>query len=266
MIPDLRFIIGAVTAVALLGFTLFGMVAAVHITHQSRVGPLEASRLLAYTPEFRQRIDVAPDADVAPDVNVALGVTVAPAVEEPFNPAADPSPVDVSQPGPIDLSPPIPVDISQPPSEPSEPPVQSATLTESADEPPVAVPSVAVTPVPTATPSETADVRETADVQSAPDVQDPPQDPPNVQNPPDVQHVGSIPPKEDTTETVSEVAPVAEEEPEAAPPKVRRARRAKRQVRRVEPFPPFAATGYPLFATTTTAVVDRPAKGFWPTD
>ena len=50
MLPDLRFVIGAVMATALLGVTLFGLAAAMHISHQSKVGPLEASRLLAYTP------------------------------------------------------------------------------------------------------------------------------------------------------------------------------------------------------------------------
>ena len=56
MLPDLRFVIGAVMATALLGVTLFGLAAAMHISHQSKVGPLEASRLLAYAPESRHRI------------------------------------------------------------------------------------------------------------------------------------------------------------------------------------------------------------------
>src|SRR5688572_29864438 len=56
MIPDLRFVIGAVMATVLLGVTLFGLAAAMHISHQSKLSPLEASRLLAYTPDSRHRV------------------------------------------------------------------------------------------------------------------------------------------------------------------------------------------------------------------
>lgn len=269
MISDLRFIIGAVTAVALLGFTLFGLVAAVHITHQSRVGPLEASRLLAYAPEFRQP-------DIMPSV-------VAPAVEEPFSPTPLPDPVDVSE----------------PPSDPAEPAVQQAALTGAPQDPPAAMPAISTAPAPTEAPAEPADVREVADVrdpvdvretahvrdtanvqnagdeQSVPDVQSIPvvqsapavQDAPDIKEPADVTHVASIPRKEDAAETASEVAPDAEEREVTRPKK--RVRRVKRQVRQFQPIRPFASTGYPLFAATaatTTAVVDRPAKGFWVTD
>jgi len=49
MIPDLRFVIGAAVSIALLSITALGLGAAVHLLHQTKVGPLEASRLLAFS-------------------------------------------------------------------------------------------------------------------------------------------------------------------------------------------------------------------------
>src|SRR5216683_427940 len=48
MLPDFRFVIGAVLAMAVLGTTAFGMLVAVRATHQTKAGPLEVSRNLAF--------------------------------------------------------------------------------------------------------------------------------------------------------------------------------------------------------------------------
>lgn len=109
MIPDLRFVLGAVIATALLGITLFGLVTAVHLSHQSKVGPLEASRLLAYTPEGRHRVFGAP----------------APRFDSPFATiAADPDPLQQSA-APAEPAEPAPAPLQQP-DEPAAPPLQTA--------------------------------------------------------------------------------------------------------------------------------------------
>jgi hypothetical protein len=51
MLPDFRFVLGAVLATALLVVTGIGLFSAVKVAHQARVGPLEASRSLAFAPE-----------------------------------------------------------------------------------------------------------------------------------------------------------------------------------------------------------------------
>jgi hypothetical protein len=48
MLPDLRFVVGAVLATALLVVTAFGVTTTLRLAHQAKVGPLEASRSLAY--------------------------------------------------------------------------------------------------------------------------------------------------------------------------------------------------------------------------
>jgi hypothetical protein len=78
MIPDLRFIIGAATATALLGFTLFGLVAAAHLAHQSKVGPLEASRLLAYSVDIGHPVAVPTPPTPDPFATIAIEPNVVP--------------------------------------------------------------------------------------------------------------------------------------------------------------------------------------------
>ena len=48
MLPDLRFVVGAGLALALLVVTAFGVAATLRFAHRAKVGPLEASRSLAY--------------------------------------------------------------------------------------------------------------------------------------------------------------------------------------------------------------------------
>ena len=138
MIPDLRFVIGAVMATALLGVTLFGLAAAMHISHQSKLGPLEASRLLAYTPESRHRVfDIpaprfdSPFANIPADPNpVPLQQPAAPA-EAPVQTAA------VTQPAPLAPAPPAPAAADAQPAPATEPmpSAQPANLPPAADDP-----------------------------------------------------------------------------------------------------------------------------------
>ena len=51
MLPDLRFLVGAVLATALLAVAGLGLLSAVKIAQQARISPLEASRSLAFAPE-----------------------------------------------------------------------------------------------------------------------------------------------------------------------------------------------------------------------
>jgi len=53
MLPVFRFVIGATLAVVVLAVTSFGLFMAVHVAHQPKVGPLEASR----SPVFDDRAD-----------------------------------------------------------------------------------------------------------------------------------------------------------------------------------------------------------------
>ena len=48
MLPDLRFVIGATLAAAMLGLTAIGLLTAARLTGHSKVGPLEASRSLPF--------------------------------------------------------------------------------------------------------------------------------------------------------------------------------------------------------------------------
>ena len=43
MLPDFRFVIGALLATIVLGVTSFGLLAAVRLTHQGKIGPLVRS-------------------------------------------------------------------------------------------------------------------------------------------------------------------------------------------------------------------------------
>ena len=122
MLPDLRFVIGAVMATALLGVTLFGLAAAMHISHQSKVGPLEASRLLAYAPENRHRIFDMP----------------ARRLDNPFaNIPAEANPVPLQQPA-EPIEPPAPpmqtAAAAAPAAQPDSPPQPAASDADTVDE------------------------------------------------------------------------------------------------------------------------------------
>ena len=302
MLSDLRFVIGAVMATVLLGVTLFGFAAAMHISHQSKVGPLEASRMLAYTPESRHRIFDPP----------------ARRFDNPFaNIPVAANPVLLQQ-----STVAIPVLPAQQPAEPAEPqvlPTQTAAAAQSAAESPLEpavsdadtvderavvdppLPPDGDVPAEAAEAAPAAESPEPSEV-SAPAIETQPAAPvaeTAIEPAADVPHVGSIPPTTDVTETRDETpasqtpqanaAPHANEGPqgnappqanaapsageadaeEPAPAKRKRAVRkaakkapARRAVLQPQYNNPFAATGYQL-GTTSTA--NRPAKGFWPT-
>jgi hypothetical protein len=48
MLPDLRFLIGAMLATTVMGVGALGLAMAVYLAHQTKVGPLEAARTLAF--------------------------------------------------------------------------------------------------------------------------------------------------------------------------------------------------------------------------
>lgn len=97
MLPDVRFVIGATLATAVLGVAAFGLATAVRLSHQAKIGPLESSRSLAFDeradwnqfsdPELMRRFeDMARQVDAAsatPEVDVAAANMPQPAVSSP---------------------------------------------------------------------------------------------------------------------------------------------------------------------------------------
>ena len=287
MLPDLRFVIGAVLATALLGVTLFGLAATMHISHQSKIGPLEASRMLAYTPEGRHRIfDMPaprfdspfanipadpnpvplqqPAAPLAPPVQTAAVAQPAP-IAQPTSTTAQPEPMATAQPEPMATAQPDPAAELTPVAQPANlpPPADDAdTVDERAvidpplpldNEPPAAPAAAASAPLPEPVAATAAPI-ETTPAAPAPVAEQPAVTP-------DVQQVGSIPTTNETAETRSDVPAVADEAEVQEPVKAKRkrARKAKRVVRRV-PAPSDA------FSTHATSNANRPAQGFWPFD
>ena len=271
MLPDLRFLIGAVLATALLGVTLFGLAAAMHISHQSKLSPLDASRMLAYTPDSQHRIfDIparrgdSPFANIPADPNpVPLQQPAAPEVP-PVQTAAAAQPAPMEQPMPAAE----PVPVAEPVAEPAPAP-QPANLPPSADDPDTVDERAIVDPplspdneppvvksapdVPSPEPAAAAATPiETAPAAPAPVAEQPPVTP-------EVQQVGSIPPT--TAETPGEAV---EGETEAQePPKAKRKRVVRRaKAKRPPPRMPTLvdAFGYPI---NTTSTANRPARGFW---
>jgi hypothetical protein len=53
MLPDLRYVIGATLATAFLAVNSLGLFATVHLAHPAKLGPIEASRPMA----FADRVD-----------------------------------------------------------------------------------------------------------------------------------------------------------------------------------------------------------------
>src|SRR5258706_6493825 len=113
MLPDFRFVLGAMLAAALLAVTALGFVTALRLPHQTaRMGPIDGSRSLAYDDradwsqlydsqglrrldglappgprtEAERRIDVAPEAPSAHAIPAEPAST--PAVEAPVRPQA----------------------------------------------------------------------------------------------------------------------------------------------------------------------------------
>jgi hypothetical protein len=97
MLPDFRFIIGATLATSLLGMTALGLFAATRLAHHAKIGPLEASRSLAfadrseqgrfYDAETARRLESFVRA--ADGAEIAEAVTTAAPVDAPPAPAAE---------------------------------------------------------------------------------------------------------------------------------------------------------------------------------
>lgn len=224
MIPDLRFVVGAVIATALLGVTLFGLAAAMHISHQSKISPLEASRLLAYTPESRHRIFDVP----------------APRFDSPFaSIPADPNPVPLQQPA-EPVAPVLQTAAAAQPTLGVQPPANDA---DTVDERAVVEPPLP----PDGDPPAAAAPIETAPATPAPVAEQP-------AAAPDVQQVGSIPSTTDAADMTETQEPAKAKRKRAAR-KTKARRPAPRAAAQVDPF------SYPLNTTTSTA--NRPAQGFW---
>lgn len=252
MLPDLRFLIGAVLATALLGVTLFGLAAAMHISQQSKISPIEASRMLAYTPGGQHRIfDVPARRTDSPFLNIPAG----------------PNPVPLQQ-----------------PAAPSMPPAQTAAAALPA---PKAVPTATAQPAPAAelnakptpaaqaanlpTPADnhdTVDERAVVDpplqLDGEPPVETTPAAPaPIAERPvetPESPHVGSIP----STDSAGRPNDANAGETDVAEPVKAKRKRTARKTRTTRPVPrapvQVDAFGNPTGATST---VNRPAPGFW---
>ncbi len=93
MLPDFRFVIGAVLAAAMLAVTALGLLTAARVTHQTKLGPFETSRNLVfddssdwnqfYDPDSARRFgELARKADTP-------GASTQPAAEVPAQPATD---------------------------------------------------------------------------------------------------------------------------------------------------------------------------------
>jgi hypothetical protein len=293
MLPDLRFLIGAVLATVLLGVTAFGLMAALQLSHQSKLAPLETSRLLAYTPDGGYRIvDVPsrrfenPFANIPVDPNPVLlqrpvqqpaePEAVSPAIQIAVStrPAASPEPAAATPITPdadmVDeravVDPPLPQDNDEP-----------ATAADSAPASAPAPPAEAAPAVPTLESAATLTVAptETAPAAPAPAVEIPA----ITSAPPEVEQVGSIPAADETVGPLHDTSAVADlaDDADASEPKARpkravrkRAKAARRLLPAAVQASPFGFTGYALNTTSSTSTTispaDRPAQGFWPPD
>src|SRR5262245_22351737 len=181
MLPDFRFAIGAALATAFLGVTTVGLFATVRFAHQPKIGPLEASRLLAFEradwnqfadpesvrrfDELARRIDAA-DAVAAHSADAASAAPMSSAVPAPLEPhaydhQAELAPVPATaateeakplEPAPpLDLAPPPAARASLPdqPNEPAAPApaVAAASSAAAADEPSERSPTAIAAPV-----------------------------------------------------------------------------------------------------------------------
>lgn len=269
MMPDLRFAIGAVLAVALIGVAAFGLMAAMHITHQAKLGPLEASRMLAYTPDGRSDprepfakilggIDTTPP---APAAKAAVQVA-AKAKAEPIAPA--PHDTDTVDERAV-VDPPLPTDDDPPASETTRPAGTPASETPPAVEPPPAMPVPAkAEPVESApSPAKTAGKAKVqveapaGETSNGPSAKEP--------SPAPVEHVGSITPPAVPAVT-SPHAPSPAIEPPAKRPRKAAPKARPKAVARARPaapgvIPPTASTGYPVSTSDRgIAATPRPQR------
>lgn len=144
MLANLRFVIGAALATALLAVTALGLFAAVRMTHHTKIGPLESSRSMAFDdrtdwnqfndPESARRFEeltrkaaaaAAAAARAADASNEAAPPAAAPeavAQRPPYGPA-DPSPNAMAASGTLER-------IEQPATPPTAPAATAGAATE----------------------------------------------------------------------------------------------------------------------------------------
>ena len=106
MLPDFRFLIGAVLATGMLGVAGFGLATAVRLSHEARVGPPDASQSLAFNdradwnqfsdPELARRFELlarrADEADAAAANDAVVANAPPAAASTPAAPPPDASP------------------------------------------------------------------------------------------------------------------------------------------------------------------------------
>jgi hypothetical protein len=283
MIPDLRFVIGAVMATALLGVTLFGLAAAMHISHQSKLSPLEASRLLAFTPESRHRVfDVPAPRFESPFANIAAGPNPVP-MQQPAAPAEKPiQTAAAAQPAPLAPAPPAPAAANAQPIPETEatPSAQPANLPPAADDPdtvderavvdpPLPIetdPPAAATNTSPVTPAPLPAAVTVSPVEATPAAPAPIAEQPAVT--PIIPQLASIPTTTDAAETRVDAPAAADEAATEEPAKAKRKRaarkaaKAKRPARRpqAQSQAQVDAFGFPASSASTA---NRPARGFW---
>jgi hypothetical protein len=275
MLPDLRFLIGAVLASTLLGLTVFSLATAIHLSHRSKLGPVETSRLLAYTPDGGYRIvDVPARRFDNPFANIPVDPNPVP-LQQPPRQSADPADAPATQ-------------TAAAAAQPSASPEPPAADPDTVDERPMIDPPLPHDDDAPATAAGAAPAAETAGVAPSPEPDPPlavvpvetapaaPAPAPVVEalpTPSEVEQVGTIPATAGTADTRSEppAVPDLAGDAEAPQPKAKSKREARKPATRARPrrapppeatqFEPFPFTGYPV--TTTTSTADRPAKGFW---
>ena len=148
MLPDLRFVIGAIFATAMLGIVAIGLFATVRMTHQAKMGPLEISRNVTFDDRADWNQFSDPDSvrrfeeltrRSAPAEASTLRAATAPAIEQSSIPAAD-APTVLAVPA-ADLAADVVADLAAylVPDAPAVAPPQPAAAVETAEvAPPVA--------------------------------------------------------------------------------------------------------------------------------
>ena len=139
MLPDFRFLVGAVLATALFGVTAIGLFSAVKIAHQARIGPLEASRSFAFAPEHGR----PPFRDATPWFGIPLP-------EDPFANLPRGSAPDVVE-APKIVAPEVaaPEVVTQAPSVEPETPAPTETAASTPDEADTVDERAVIEPLPT---------------------------------------------------------------------------------------------------------------------
>jgi hypothetical protein len=130
MLPDLRFVIGAILATVVLGMTALGLATSVRLTRQATVSPLESNRSLA----FADRADWQhlPSSEAARQVPEAVPQTfqVAPQIDDIVKPVATSERPDTSPSAAEDPVPPPVANAGDEPPVMSEPPLNNPAPSE----------------------------------------------------------------------------------------------------------------------------------------